>query len=316
MRRVPILTALLLALIPATASAATQPKAPGILYSLDAKGATITKSGGTFRLSMPANTPVTWFTDRPARNAGMVRLIDLYGIWDASGFNDDPPNAALLTMHKGAERTHVVEMTKPELATGRVSFAIQAIPTAVEAGHGHTHGLATGRFGRARLFIDDAALSPCLGVGPTASTSPYTPTVTQCLLAPGRKTVFSWPSGSSGLTIVQACFTGTTASYIPNYQYGDQTVMGTVCTTSATNDRVVVTRGFSNPVPIAITSCSTIPQPSPQYPDATTTSCITETLPNPCPTPPNNRWMFGNAAAAPSALRITVTDGQSLDCKI
>jgi len=198
-RRVPLLILLLLAPVPATATAATHSKAPSILYSLDAKGARIAKSGGTLWLSLPANAPVTWFTDRPYRNAGSVRLVDLYGIWDASGFSDDPPNAALLTTHKGVEHTHVVELTTPRSAKGRVSFAIRAVPNAVEAGHVHAHDLAAGRFGRARLFIDDAALAPCgstlryVKPEPSATTTAVPPFVVQCLLGPGAS-VAGYPS--------------------------------------------------------------------------------------------------------------------------
>ncbi|MGI9187829.1 MAG: hypothetical protein ACR2J9_10020, partial [Gaiellales bacterium] len=141
MRRIPILILLLLALVPATASAAKHSKAPSILYSLDAKDVLVTTSGGTFRVSMPANAPVTWFTDRPDRKAGSIRLVDLYRIWDASGFVKDPPNAALLTSNEGVEHTHVVELTKPRLADHRVSFAIRAVSNAREAGYVHTDDL-------------------------------------------------------------------------------------------------------------------------------------------------------------------------------
>lgn len=303
MRRVPILVVLLLALVPATAGAA-KPKAPSILYALDAKGATVTKAGGTFRLSMPANSPVTWFTDRPDRNAGSVRLVDLYGIWDASGFNDDPPNAALLTTHKGVDHTHVVELTKPRSAKGRVSFAIREVPNESEAGYAHTHDLAAGRFGRARLFIDDAALSPCPArVGSTVSVSPSTPTVTQCLLAPGAVTKFGWPPYSLGITTVQACSTASTVFFIPNYYYGNQRVTGPVCTADSTKDPLVVSRGITQ-------SCTTYndyvtgtPVPN------TTTTCYGQDCPTPAP-----GWVFSTPTAAPGALRITVTDASYLSC--
>lgn len=163
MRRPPVLIALLLALVPAAVGAATPAKpvkTPGILYALDAKGAVIAPSGGSMRLSMSANTIVTWLTDRPVRRAGAIRLTRFYDMWDASGYVNDPPNAALLTMDKGVEHSHVVEMTRPRCANGRVSFAIRAIPDGAEAGHLHTDDLAAGRFARARLFIDGATLIP------------------------------------------------------------------------------------------------------------------------------------------------------------
>lgn len=159
MRRLPALAGALLALVPATIGAA-KPAAPTVLYALDAKGAVIAQSGGSLRLSMPANTIVTWFTDRPVRRAGAIRLTRFHDMWNASGYVNDPPNAALLTTDKGVEHSHVVEMTKPRCANGRVSFAIRAIPDGEAAGHLHTDDLAAGRFARARVFIDGATLIP------------------------------------------------------------------------------------------------------------------------------------------------------------
>lgn len=192
--------------------------APGILYSLDAKGPTIAKSGKALRLSMPAGTPVTWFTDRPARQAGTTNLRNLAAIWEASGFTKDPPNAALLITHAGEERTHVVTLRAPRVADGRVSFALREVPTGTEAGHRHTHDVAAGRYGRARLFIDDAALTPCgstlrwtkpkLGTYPP----PEPPLVAQCLLAPGTS-VAAYPDRAY-MSSVWACrASGTSQVY-------------------------------------------------------------------------------------------------------
>lgn len=160
MRRLPVLAGALLALVPVTIGAAKPAAAPDILYALDAKGAVIAPSGGSLRLSLPANTIVTWFTDRPVRRAGAIRLTEFTAMWKASGLMRDPPNAALLTTANGVENTHVVEMTKPVSARGRVSFAIRAIPDGAVAGHLHTNDLAPGRFARARVFIDGATLIP------------------------------------------------------------------------------------------------------------------------------------------------------------
>lgn len=153
MRRPPVLMTLLLALVPAAAGAATPAKpvkpvkTPGILYALDAKGAVITPSGGSMRLSMPADTIVMWFTDRPARRAGSVRLSELYGVWKASGFVKDPPNAALQTMTPGPLQH------PPPLRHGpRLLPAATPVPRVLEAAlrRRHRAGGYRARVGRGR----------------------------------------------------------------------------------------------------------------------------------------------------------------------
>lgn len=215
-------------------------------------------------------------------------------MWKASGFVKDPPNAALQTMQEGVERTSVVEMTKPLFAKGRVSFAIRPIANGREAGREHTHDLTAGRFTRARMFIDDAALSPCPAtIGPTATFSPMTPTIYQCLLSPGGTTKFSWPSISVGYTLVTACSLASTWQYIPNYLYGNTNVPGHLCTDTSSGypvtDPVVVSRGFTTPI-------------NP-----------TDGTPN-CPTPTKGSWAFGLPSTAPGPLRITVVDGKAITC--
>jgi len=163
----------LLLLAPAASAATT----PTILYSADARGAIVTASGATHRVSLPAGTRATWFSDRPERRAGTTTLARIVGIWTASGFTADPPNAALLLTQRGATRTHVVALTDPRLRNGRVSFRIRAVRGGEEAGHAHRHALRAGRYARASLFIDDAAFSPC----PASSDGSVT-----CALAVGQ----------------------------------------------------------------------------------------------------------------------------------
>lgn len=188
-----LLLAFTLLVIAVPAAAAAE---PGILYSADARGVAVAKSGTELRLSAPAATPTTWFTDRPARRAGMTTLSDLVSIWGASGFREDPPNAALLLTHKGETRTHVVTLTNPRREDGRVSFRLRAVPGGAEAGHAHTHEIQPGGYGRAMLFIDDAAQPPC----PASITQvPLT-----CISAPGQtvKVGLAPPSGKVVQTTV------------------------------------------------------------------------------------------------------------------
>lgn len=189
----PCMCRLLLAAI--LASAILVPSAhaaePGILYSIDARSATVSKAGKTHRLALPASTRVVWFSDRPARQAGTLTLRGLVGIWEASGFVEDPPNAAVILTHKGESRTHVVELTDPRATATKISFAFMAIPGGEEAGHSHRHGISVGTYGRAEVFVDDAATAPCPN---TLTTMPL-----NCISPPGQtvKVAVTAPQGQA-----------------------------------------------------------------------------------------------------------------------
>lgn len=188
MRRLLLITITLVVVLVPTAHAAE----PGILYSVDARTATVTKAGKAHRLALPAATRVTWFSDRPARHAGTLTLRGLAGIWEASGFVEDPPNAAVLLTHKGETVTHVVELTDPRVSATQISFAFTVIPGGEEAGHRHTHGVSVGTYGRAEVFIDDAATAPCpnsLTTVPLNCISPPGQTVKVAVTAPQGKAV-------------------------------------------------------------------------------------------------------------------------------
>ncbi|MFN8124704.1 MAG: hypothetical protein U0237_20030 [Thermoleophilia bacterium] len=213
-----VLAALLLVVPAAFADGTTKNQEVAVLYSMDATRTVVAKSGKTFRVSMPANSGVTWFTDRPNRKAGYLTLKQFYAMWQGNGFDTDPPNAALLLTRKGVETTHVVEMTDPKLDNGRVSFAVRPVKGATEAGHRHRHPLKAGNFGRSRLFIDDATLSPCSPsiYGPSGVTA-VGPALQQCLLAPGKNVwAYSQAASSGHYTVVSACATGATYSATTN----------------------------------------------------------------------------------------------------
>lgn len=225
---------LLIALVVLAVGAPVASAQPGILYSADARGATVTTSGSALRISLPAAARTTWFTDRPARRAGTTTLARLVRTWDAAGFAEDPPNAALLLTHRGVTRTHVVTLTNPRLRGGRATFRVRGVRGGQEAGHAHRHRLRSGRYGSARLFIDDSAYPPC---GTTTSTMTTTST---CLLP-----VYGTTSLKVGLatsttrgmtTTAKACSTG--ASFTVQAPGG--TVVIPTCGTYATVSSVTV----------------------------------------------------------------------------
>ena len=143
----------------AVASPAAAAKPPAILYALDAPRVTVVDAR---HLSMPAAARVTWFADRPRRTSGMTTLRNLQRIWAASGFAKDPPNAALILSGGGQTRMHVVELSNPRYRDGRVVFRMRRVPGAVEAGRVDRDAIVAGAYARAALFIDDAAVPPCV----------------------------------------------------------------------------------------------------------------------------------------------------------
>lgn len=223
-----VLLALALVIVAAPAASAAD---PGILYSADARNAKVVKSGKTLRVSLPAGTRTTWFADRPGRHAGTTTLSRLVRIWDASGFRKDPPNAALLLAHKGKVRSHVVTLSDPRRTRGRVSFRVRVVRGGAEAGHRHIDRVATGRYGRAQLFIDDTAYPPCPA---------FAETLTTCILAP--RSVFEISSAEEAIywqIPVSVCSLGSTeislvaqlvgtGQVIPSSVPGNPPLVGTV----------------------------------------------------------------------------------------
>lgn len=167
----------------APAAAAASPSRVLLAVSADAVAVFRTPDG--MRVSLPSDSVVTWFTDRPARQAGVLSAGALATAWPSS-FATDPPNAAVLLAGDGIERIHVVEMRSPKTSADgtRVSFRIRALPGQQVAGYAHRDPIRPGRLARGQFFIDalsdisiqgiDDALFEGWGglIGPTDPTPP------------------------------------------------------------------------------------------------------------------------------------------------
>lgn len=148
-----------------------------VLFSVVSTSPDITSDESGFRVSIPADSRVAWFSDRPERRSGVMAVTDLVAIWGAQGFNSDPPNAALVVTSDNVTRQHVVELTDPQVTeTAEVLHAVHLDKTAgaTVAGRFHTDEVRPGSYTSSELFIDDATYLPC----PTSATSFLTP----CLL--------------------------------------------------------------------------------------------------------------------------------------
>ena len=292
----------------ATADAADE--TPGILYSIDAKAAQIQKAKHGRRLSMPARSTVTWFTDRPARRSGTIKLAGLAAIWKASGFTSDPPNAALIVHSAKGDRTHVVELTRPRTDHKQVSFRVRELPDEQEAGYRNTHHVKTGKYQHARVFLDDAALPPCGHAIYGPSTGNTAPAMTQCLLAPGTvpQVLDAYNQQGTvppldGKTIVSVCASGlpTTTVAIPSISAGwiSEPVKGCESPFNINDEALIGTFGFD-------------PAGTPIPTDDTSQSFYSASW---CPAPSNNKyWAFSNPANSGVTLRVSVQYATTLSC--
>ena len=105
------------------------------------------KDAYTFTMPMRSvRHGVTWFTDRPDRDAGTLPMKSFVRLWSSPGadsFGQDPPNVALNFTLGGGERTFIATMSAPKIVPSRAgdgTTSFQARMTAVP--HHHVGGLA------------------------------------------------------------------------------------------------------------------------------------------------------------------------------
>lgn len=169
----------------AAATAAQMPHATNAkaeyMFIVDGESASLTPVDGqtdTYTLTLPIRTrrqAVMWFTDRPIRDAGTMRMDAFVGLWTKAGsgsFAADPPNVALDYTTRGTPATIIAAMSQTAIVrAGAKELALQAtlnvIPDdqVVQMGKAATHmgthaklaGLGTAipaRVGRLSLFVD------------------------------------------------------------------------------------------------------------------------------------------------------------------
>jgi hypothetical protein len=212
-----VLIAGLAAFGPAVGSAAATTPKPSYLFVLDGGNGTMVPVAGsartyTFTLALwSASQDVTWFTDRPTRDAGSIAVPLFVSLWSIKGKNSfaaDPPNIALEYTDGGIPRTLIATMTRPTVlppAGSRRTPALQArltiVPEAVRKklakSHDHlsshaaraeqqgTAPIPRTLKGRVGLFVDSGcwALSCITSIG----TYYYSDTVYYCY-DPGSST--------------------------------------------------------------------------------------------------------------------------------
>ena len=191
MRRIAILViALSFLCLPSLASAKGE-----LLFSVTSGDVRITGPSSTPHVSIPAKAPLSWFTDRPDRKAGVGTAADLAAGWVANGFDRTPPNAALVTTRKGSTMQTIVTLRHPVQQGGRVTFTYRTVGKGSMLGMSTTGRPAAGRY-RGELFVDGGTSAPC------STSIVVSSTATDCIASPGTTYYFSAASisssGSSG----------------------------------------------------------------------------------------------------------------------
>lgn len=109
-------------------------------------------SARTYSFSMPlrdSRHTVTWFTDRPVRDAGHIPMGQFVGLWSRRGgdsFADDPPNVAITYAVGGARRVAIATMTKPGVSgQGWLGSAPALVATMTLVQPGRVKALARGK---------------------------------------------------------------------------------------------------------------------------------------------------------------------------
>jgi hypothetical protein len=122
-------------------------------------GSLVVRAGARPMLELDGLDAVTWFSDRPARDAGtssVTEALETFG-WRTNGdpLGDDPPNATLVAAELGGDAV-VVELLTATVDGDRVRFTVRFLGPPP----------ASTDLSDIDVFIDDGAASPDLEVLP------------------------------------------------------------------------------------------------------------------------------------------------------
>lgn len=125
-----------------TASAASQ-ETPQYMFVQIAEDVKVDAAAKTIRL-MNVNQQTLYFSDRPARIAGHLKMDAYLKEWTAQAgkdnFGADPPNAVLSVYEPGQpdNTTAVVEITQPKIDGSDIVYSYKLIEGSLPAGGGAT----------------------------------------------------------------------------------------------------------------------------------------------------------------------------------
>jgi hypothetical protein len=151
--------ALTAVLAPATQAAAPVPSDSPVLFSALAPTSTVTVSAYSTSITIPADSPTTWFTDRPNRKAGMTTAGQLASRWKSYGFEKIAPNAAIVMRQAGMAKQVVVTLSRPRIEGPVVTFTATPLSKSKVLGMASRAVPQAGSYDATEIFIDGTASS-------------------------------------------------------------------------------------------------------------------------------------------------------------
>ncbi len=153
---------------PSAYAAKATPSESALLFSTLANASTVTTSAYSTSITLPGNSPTTWFTDRPVRKAGAITVGDLALQWKSLGFASAPPNAAIVMHQNGQAMQVAVTLSNPRIFGSLVTFTAEQLPSGAVLGMSSRSNIRAGNYGATEVFIDGASSTPG---GPGTSTT-------------------------------------------------------------------------------------------------------------------------------------------------
>jgi hypothetical protein len=161
---------------PSQATLTGVPAHASLLFTLSFSSGTLARAPragrGRYLLTLSGLPEMgTWFSDRPARDAGRLRIRQLFAAWGPVGFAADPPNAAVVLDHGPSRRDTIaveLHLRAYDARTGTVTFLVRRLGSVGSALASLNRRLAPSlppRFRSGALFIDNASLQGACTLG-------------------------------------------------------------------------------------------------------------------------------------------------------
>ncbi|XHH08676.1 MAG: hypothetical protein ACFCUE_14075 [Candidatus Bathyarchaeia archaeon] len=172
--------------------------APSFLFVQQAASGSLIHDVGASTYTLTLNSvasQVQFFSDRPQRISGQSSIDIFVARWDSRGFDEEPPNAALVLIDaQSQEDTVIVELTNPNYnsQTKTLQYTATIISNSqseVLVYHkNRADNAVPEQFGRVNLFIDDAApIGDLVTVGWSKPSSSYNKMLSGAVVAIGNQ---------------------------------------------------------------------------------------------------------------------------------
>ncbi len=157
--RVFLMAAVVLSMVASVTTSTAAPETPQLMFVQSAEDLKVDPAKSTFRL-VKVNQQTLYFSDRPQRIAGHIKMADYLKEWTAKAGKDnfgvDPPNATLSVYEPGKPENTlvVVKLTNPVVDGADLIYSYKVI-----------NGTMPAKGGATSLFIDWIGVGGGVGRG-------------------------------------------------------------------------------------------------------------------------------------------------------